>query len=135
MIYTNGIELIKAKCAYIDTEEVDRINDYIGTQRHYYMAYELPDTTLPDPNPWSSVDVDMQHLDPLFEDVARFIVREQLGSTSFVQRKFAIGYNRAGRILDQLEKAGIVGPAMGSAPREVLVHDTFSLDFILRSLK
>ena len=135
MIYTNGIELVKAKCAFIDTEEVDRINEYIKAQRSYYLACELPDTTQPEPDPWSSTDVDMQYLDPLFEDAARLVVINQSGSTSLIQRKFAIGYNRAGRIMAQLEKAGIVGAAMGSTPREVLVHDTLSLDFILKSLK
>lgn len=135
MIYTNGIDLVKAKCAYIDTQEVDRINDYIKAQRSYYLAYELPDTTQSEPDPWGSTDVDMQYLDPLFEDAARLIVFNQSGSTSLIQRKFAIGYNRAGRIMAQLEKAGIVGPAMGATPREVLVYDTSSLDFILNSLR
>jgi S-DNA-T family DNA segregation ATPase FtsK/SpoIIIE len=76
--------------------------------------------------------VDMSHLDPLFDDAARLIVMEQLGSTSLVQRKFAIGYNRAGRLLDQLEKAGIVGQAHGSKPREVFVKDEYSLNRILQ---
>jgi S-DNA-T family DNA segregation ATPase FtsK/SpoIIIE len=76
-------------------------------------------------------DVDMTHLDPLFADAARLIVLNQSGSTSLIQRKFAIGYNRAGRLLDQLEKAGIVGPAKGSAPREMLVHEEASLNKIL----
>jgi len=80
-------------------------------------------------------DVDMQHLDPLFEDAARLIVFNQSGSTSLIQRKFAIGYNRAGRLMDQLEKAGIVGAALGSHPREVLVSDEASLNNILVSLR
>lgn len=77
----------------------------------------------------------MQHLDPLFEDVARLIVREQSGSTSLVQRKFAIGYHRANRLMDQLEKAGVVGAAFGSKPREVMIQDERSLNNILASLR
>ena len=98
------------------------------------MVYELPDLNQPEPDPWS-YDVDLKHLDPLFEDAARLIVRDQSGSTSLIQRKFAIGYNRAGRIMAQMEKAGIVGPAMGSAPREVLIQDEYSLNKILASLR
>jgi hypothetical protein len=79
--------------------------------------------------------IDMKYLDPLFEDAARLIVINQSGSTSLIQRKFAIGYNRAGRLMDQLEKAGIVGEAKGSTPREVLIHDEYSLNKILASLK
>ena len=80
-------------------------------------------------------DVDMTHLDPLFEDAARLIVQSQEGSTSLIQRKFAIGYNRAGRLMDQLEKAGIVGEAHGSRPREVLIVDEMSLENLLSQLK
>jgi S-DNA-T family DNA segregation ATPase FtsK/SpoIIIE len=80
-------------------------------------------------------DVDMGHLDPMFEDAARLIVMSQQGSTSLIQRKFAIGYNRAGRLMDQLEKAGIVGAAHGSKPREVLIQDEVSLDNLISSLR
>lgn len=134
MIYTNGIHLEKSKCAFIDTEEIDRINAFIGNQESYRMVYELPDLNQPEPDPWS-YDVDMQHLDPLFEDAARLVVLNQSGSTSLIQRKFAIGYNRAGRIVLQMEKAGIVGVAMGSKPREVLIQDETSLNRLLASLR
>lgn len=133
MIYTNGIEVFKAKCAYTDFQEVERINDFICNQQGFGMVYELPDPDYVDEDPWS--DVDMQHLDPLFEDAARLIVREQSGSTSLIQRKFAIGYNRAGRMMAQLEKAGVVGEAHGSAPREVYIHDEWSLNNLLRNLR
>ncbi len=134
MIYTNGIDLIKSKCAFIDTEEIDRINDFIGNQQSYRMVYELPDLNQPEPDPWT-YDVDLKHLDPLFEDAARIVVINQSGSTSLIQRKFAIGYNRAGRLMAQMEKAGVVGPAMGSAPREVLIQNEYSLNKILASLR
>lgn len=136
MIYSDGINFIKGRCAYMELSEVDRINDFIKNQQGYLSAYELPD-----PNeeeslwPFHQNDVDMQHLDPLFEDAARLIVREQSGSTSLIQRKFAIGYNRAGRLMNQLENAGVVGAAMGSAPREVLIHDEYSLNNLLASLR
>ena len=133
MIYTNGIDLINSKCAFIDTEEIDRINDFIENQQGYNIVYELPPYMVEDNT--STDDVDMAHLDPLFEDAARLIIFNQSGSTSLIQRKFAIGYNRANRLMDQLEKAGIVGVARGSAPREVLIHDEYSLNKILASLK
>lgn len=131
MIYTNGIEVFKAKCAYTDLQEVERINDFICNQQGYGMVFELPDPDNDLENPWSN-DIDMQHLDPLFEDAARLIVREQSGSTSLIQRKFAIGYNRANRMMDQLEKAGIVGEAHGSTPREVYIKDEWSLNNVLK---
>lgn len=134
MIYTNGIDLIKSKCAFIDTEEIDRINDFIGNQQSYRMVYELPDLNQPEPDLWS-YDVDLKHLDPLFEDAARIVVINQSGSTSLIQRKFAIGYNRANRLMDQLEKAGVVGAAYGSKPREVMIQDENSLNNLFASLR
>ena len=133
---SDGISFIKGRCAYMELSEVERINDYIRNQQGYLSTYELPD-----PNeeeslwPFQQNDIDMQHLDPLFEDAARLIVREQSGSTSLVQRKFAIGYNRCGRMLDQMEKAGIVGPYKGSKPREVLIKDEYSLNLILNKYR
>lgn len=127
MIYTNGIEVFNAKCAYTDIQEVERVNDYIRNQQGYTSVLELPD---PDFVPIQN-DVDMTHLDPYFEDAARIIVHEQCGSTSLIQRKFAIGYNRAGRLMNQLEKAGVVGAAHGSMPRDVLIKDENSLENLL----
>ena len=132
MLYLNGGEPVRVQCAFVDTPEVERINQYIANQQGYLSAFELPLPDLGDDDGGGeSRDVDMQHLDPMFEDAARLIVREQSGSTSLIQRKFAIGYNRAGRLMDQLEKAGIVGAAHGSKPREVLIMDENSLENLL----
>ena len=132
MLYVNGGEPVRVQCAYIDTLETERICQFISQQQGYISPFELPDPYF-DENEYGgeSRDVDMQHLDPMFEDAARLIVREQSGSTSLIQRKFAIGYNRAGRLMDQLEKAGIVGAAHGSRPREVLIADETSLENLL----
>jgi len=132
MLYLNGGEPVRVQCAFVDTPEVERINQFIANQQGYLSAFELPLPDLGDDDGGGeSRDVDMQHLDPMFEDAARLIVREQSGSTSLIQRKFAIGYNRAGRLMDQLEKAGIVGAAHGSKPREVLIMDENSLENLL----
>ena len=131
MLYLNGGEPVRVQCAFVDTPEVERINQFIAEQQGYISAFELPEPDTDDGDGGESRDVDMQHLDPMFEDAARLIVREQSGSTSLIQRKFAIGYNRAGRLMDQLEKAGIVGAAHGSKPREVLIMDEMSLENLL----
>ena len=137
MLFLNGSEPVRVQCAFVDTPEVERINEFIASQQSYNMAFELPEPDMPEAEAGDSGsrDVDMQHLDPLFEDAARLIVREQSGSTSLIQRKFAIGYNRAGRLMDQLEKAGVVGAAMGSKPREVMIQDENSLNNLLSSLR
>lgn len=131
MLYLNGGEPTRVQCAFVDTPEVERINQFIAQQQGYISAFELPEPDTDEGEGGESRDVDMQHLDPMFEDAARLIVREQSGSTSLIQRKFAIGYNRAGRLMDQLEKAGIVGAAHGSKPREVLIMDEMSLENLL----
>ena len=132
MLYLNGGEPVRVQCAFVDTPEVERINQFIADQQGYTGAFELPLPDLGDEDGGGEGrDVDTQHLDPMFEDAARLIVREQSGSTSLIQRKFAIGYNRAGRLMDQLEKAGIVGQAHGSKPREVLIMDENSLENLL----
>ena len=131
MLYLNGGEPVRVQCAFVDTPEVERINQFISQQQGYLTAFELPEPDTDDGGEGESRDVDMQHLDPMFEDAARLIVREQSGSTSLIQRKFAIGYNRAGRLMDQLEKACIVGAAHGSKPREVLIMDENSLENLL----
>ncbi len=136
MLYLNGGEPVRVQCAFVDTPEVERINQFISKQQGYPSAFELPEPDLGDEEGGGEGrDVDMQHLDPMFEDAARLIVREQSGSTSLIQRKFAIGYNRAGRLMDQLEKAGIVGAAHGSKPREVLIMDEMSLENLLAQWK
>jgi len=135
MLYLNGGEPVRVQCAFVDTPEVERINQFISKQQGYVSAFELPEPDTPDGGDGETREVDMQHLDPMFEDAARLIVHEQSGSTSLIQRKFAIGYNRAGRLMDQLEKAGIVGAAHGSKPREVLIQDEISLVNIISSFK
>ena len=137
MLFLNGSEPVRVQCAFVDTPEVERINEFIADQQSYGTPFELPEPDMPEAemSDGGGRDVDMQHLDPLFEDAARLIVREQSGSTSLIQRKFAIGYNRAGRLMDQLEKAGVVGAAMGSKPREVMLQDENSLNNLLISLR
>lgn len=134
LLFLNGNEPVRVQCAFVDTPEVERINEFIAGQQGYLTPFELPE---PDTETGSGIgggnEVDMQHLDPLFEEAARQIVLTQSGSTSLIQRKFSIGYNRAGRLMDQLEKAGIVGAAMGSKPREVLIQDEVSLENLLNS--
>ena len=133
MLFRAGksIDCIRVQCAFVDTPEVNRICQFVSQQQGYISPFELPDPYFDDTEYGESHDVDMQHLDPLFEDAARLIVMTQEGSTSLIQRKFAIGYNRAGRLMDQLEKAGIVGAAHGSRPREVLIMDETSLENLL----
>ena len=135
MLFRAGksIDCIRVQSAFVDTTEVERINEYISSQECYTSPYELPDPYY-DEDCYVN-DVDMTHLDPLFEDAARLIVQSQEGSTSLIQRKFAIGYNRAGRLMDQLEKAGIVGAAHGSKPRDVLIMDDTSLENLLSQLE
>ena len=137
MLYLQGTDPVRVQCAFVDTPEVDDINQFIAQQQGYLEPYELPEPPVGESDGVSSGsnEVDMSHLDPMFDDAARLIVREQSGSTSLIQRKFAIGYNRAGRLMDQLEKAGIVGQAHGSKPREVLIQDDMSLENLLNSLK
>ena len=135
MLYLNGGEPVRVQCAFVDTPEVERINQFIAKQHSYPTAFELPEPDMPDDSMGEAADVDMQHLDPMFEDAARLIVVNQSGSTSLIQRKFAIGYNRAGRLMDQLEMAGVVGPAHGAKPREVLIQDEMSLENLLSQWK
>ncbi len=137
MLFLNGAEPVRVQCAFVDTPEVERINNFIADQQSYNMPFELPEPDTPetDFDGGGDKDVDMQHLDPLFEDAAKLIVLNQSGSTSLIQRKFAIGYNRAGRLMDQLEKAGVVGAAMGSKPREVMIQDENSLNNLLATLR
>lgn len=137
MLYLQGNDPVRVQCAFVDTPEVDNINQFIAQQQGYLEPYELPEPPVSESEGLSSSgsDADLSHLDPMFDDAARLIVHEQSGSTSLIQRKFAIGYNRAGRLMDQLEKAGIVGQAHGSKPREVLIQDDMSLENLLNSLK
>lgn len=133
MLLSMGSDMIRLQCAFLDTPEVDAICDWIGEQRGYSDAYLLPEFVGEEGDNGIG-DIDLNERDPLFDDAARLIVRHQQGSTSLIQRKLKLGYNRAGRIVDQLEAAGIVGPFEGSKAREVLIQDEHSLEQLLNSL-
>lgn len=134
MLYLQGNDPVRVQCAFVDTPEVEKIAHYISKQQGYPTAFMLPEYVGEDAD--SSVgEVDMNRLDPMFEDAARLVVIHQQGSTSLIQRKFSIGYNRAGRIMDQLEKAGIVGPTQGSKARDVLCMDENDLEMRLNNLQ
>jgi S-DNA-T family DNA segregation ATPase FtsK/SpoIIIE len=133
MLLSTGSDLIRIQCAFVDTPEVEGISDYIGAQRGYASAWMLPEYI--DENSESAIkDFDPNDRDPLFEDAARLIVLHQQVSTSLIQRKLKLGYNRSGRIIDQLEAAGIVGPFEGSKAREVLLPDEYALEQFLDNL-
>lgn len=131
MLLSLGSDIIRIQCPFISTNEVESICDYIGNQRGYEMAYLLPEA--PGDDSGSSSDFDPSELDPLLEEAARLIVAHQQGSTSLIQRKMKLGYNRAGRLIDQMESLGIVGPFGGSKAREVLV-DEYQLERIFNDL-
>ncbi|MEP2025138.1 MAG: DNA translocase FtsK 4TM domain-containing protein [Reichenbachiella sp.] len=133
MLLSLGSEIIRLQCGFVDTPEVDRICEFVGDQQGYDSAYLLPEYVGEESD--SAIgEVDLKDRDVLFEDAARLIVMHQQGSTSLVQRKLKLGYNRAGRLIDQLEAAGIVGPFEGSKAREVLVSDEHSLEQMLNEL-
>ena len=133
MLFSQGSDLVRVQCAFVDTPEVEGIAHYIGKQRGYETAFHLPEYIIADSEKTSSA-IDTNERDALFEEAARLIVVHQQGSTSLIQRKFSVGYNRAGRIMDTMEATGIVGPAQGSKPRDVYVADEYSLEKILNSL-
>ncbi len=130
MLLSTGSDLLRLQCAFIDTHEIERITDFIGSQRAYPDAFHLPEYFEDDAV--VSESMDPSERDELFGDAARIVVATQQGSTSLIQRKLKLGYNRAGRIIDQLEAAGIVGPFEGSKAREVKIKDEVSLEQILR---
>ena len=134
MLYLQGNDPVRVQCAFVDTPEVERIANYISKQQGYPTAFILPEY-VGEESENNIGEVDMNRLDPMFEDAARLVVIHQQGSTSLIQRKFSIGYNRAGRIMDQLEKAGIVGPTQGSKARDVLCMDETDLEMKLNNLQ
>lgn len=133
MLLSSGSDVIRLQCPFVDTPEIERICEFIGSQRGYDSAYMLPEYEGDDEG--GASDVDLSDRDALFEEAARLIVMHQQGSTSLIQRKLKLGYNRAGRLIDQLEAAGIVGPFEGSKAREVLIKDELSLEQLLTALK
>ncbi len=130
MLYTQGNDLTRIQCAFVDTPEVQKISDYIGSQMGYTSAYELPEYVEENS---ISLDLDPSERDDLFREAAEVIVTAQQGSASLLQRKLKLGYNRAGRIIDQMEVAGIVGPFEGSKARQVLISDLIALDKLLKN--
>jgi len=135
MLFLAGNIPERVQCAFVDTPEVEKINDFIAEQQGYMEAFELPEPELDESEGGGKADIDNVKLDEMFDEAARYIVIHQQGSTSLIQRKFSIGYNRAGRLMDQLERAGIVGPARGAKPREVLCQDEVQLDALLEGLR
>ncbi|MBT6006659.1 MAG: hypothetical protein HOG79_13140 [Prolixibacteraceae bacterium] len=131
MLISAGSDVTRVQCAFVDTPEVESVCSFISEQRGYPTAFLLPEYVGDDePAPG---DVDLNSKDDIFDDAARVVVLNQIGSTSMIQRKFSIGYNRAGRIMDQLEAAGVVGPSEGSKARQVLIQDEYSLEQLLNS--
>ncbi|WP_083322126.1 FtsK/SpoIIIE family DNA translocase [Hymenobacter lapidarius] len=135
MLFSAGSDLIRVQCAFIDTPEVDRVCDFIGGQQGYSDAYMLPEVAGADGDAGSgNEDMDPTERDAMFEEAARCIVLHQQGSTSLLQRKLKLGYNRAGRLIDQLQHAGIVGPFEGSKARDVLIPDEYQLEQLLSTM-
>jgi S-DNA-T family DNA segregation ATPase FtsK/SpoIIIE len=132
MLVNHNGELIRVQCAFVDTAEVERIVEFIGLQRGYPDAFLLPEYV--DEKDMEAKDFDLGDRDKLFEEAAKLIVQNQMGSTSLIQRRMKLGYNRAGRLMDQLEQAGIVGANQGSKAREVLVHSEVELAEILERI-
>ncbi|MCL7763040.1 DNA translocase FtsK [Polaribacter sp. Z014] len=133
LLYTAGNNLNRIQCAFVDTPEVEKITDFIGSQKAYAEAYQLPEYV--DDESGTSLDIDIADRDKLFKDAAEIIVTAQQGSASLLQRKLKLGYNRAGRLIDQLEAAGIVGGFEGSKARQVLVPDFIALEQLLENEK
>jgi DNA segregation ATPase FtsK/SpoIIIE, S-DNA-T family len=132
MLISSGAEPVRVQCAFVDTAEIEELTEFIGSQQGYPDAMHLPEYI--DDSEGGALEVDLKKKDPMFEDAARLVVQHQQGSTSLIQRKLSIGYNRAGRIIDQLEAAGIVGPFEGSKARDVLCSDFIALEQILKGL-
>lgn len=133
LLFSQGSDLIRVQCAFVDTPEVEQVAEYIGNQQGYPTAFLLPEYEIEAGEGVGQID--MNDRDPLFEEAARLIVANQQGSTSLLQRKMSLGYNRAGRIMDQLEATGIVGPFEGSKARQVLVIDETHLEMVLSNLR
>jgi S-DNA-T family DNA segregation ATPase FtsK/SpoIIIE len=134
MLLSTGNDLIRIQCAFVDTPEVERICEFIGNQRAYPSAFLLPEYVGEDGSDGKE-EIDLTERDKMFDDAAKLVVQFQQGSASFLQRKLKLGYNRAGRIVDQLEAAGVIGPFEGSKAREVLIRDMAQLEEILQKLR
>ena len=133
LLYSQSNDLTRIQCGFIDTSEVEKLSDYIGSQTGYESAYILPEFSKDDSSESSNISIEDR--DPMFDEAARVIVTNQQGSASLLQRKLKLGYNRAGRLIDQMEDAGIVGPFEGSKPRQVLISNLNSLETLLSEIK
>ena len=133
LLYSQSNELTRIQCGFIDTSEVEKLSDYVGSQTGYTSAYILPEFSKEDGK--DSSNISLEDRDSMFDEAARVIVSNQQGSASLLQRKLKLGYNRAGRLIDQMEDAGIVGPFEGSKPRQVLITDLNSLESLLSEIK
>ena len=133
LLYSQSNDLTRIQCGFIDTSEVEKLSEYIGSQTGYESAYTLPEFSKDDSNESSNISIEDR--DSMFDEAARVIVTNQQGSASLLQRKLKLGYNRAGRLIDQMEDAGIVGPFEGSKPRQVLISDLNSLENLLSEIK
>ena len=131
MLFTDGGDLERLQCALLDTEEVEEVTDFISQQQSYAQPYELPEAAESGGGGQATADDVLENLDPLFNEAAQLIVKHQQGSTSLIQRRLKLGYNRAGRIVDQLEAAGVIGPYEGSKSRDVLIDDEYALEQFL----
>lgn len=129
MLYTQGNDMIRLQCAFVDTPEIEKLTEFIGSQKAYPDAHLLPEFVGEETG--TSIDINISDRDKLFREAAEVIVTAQQGSASLLQRKLKLGYNRAGRLIDQLEAAGIVGSFEGSKARQVLVPDLVALDQLL----
>lgn len=134
MLYLGSAEPVRVQCAFVDTPEVNDICSYIAKQQSFLHPLYLPEVADPENEGAAMGPMDKGHLDPMFGDVAKFVVNNQSGSTSMIQRNYSIGYNRAGKIMDQLERMGVVGPQVGAKPREVLIKDPLTLEGLLNTL-
>jgi S-DNA-T family DNA segregation ATPase FtsK/SpoIIIE len=134
LLFSQGNEMLRVQCALVGTDEIENIVKYIGDQTGFETAYKLPEA-LDEGQAGDGNGIDLSNSDPLFEEAARLIVLQQQASTSLIQRKFAIGYNRAGRLMDQLQTANIVSPFEGNKQRQVLITDEYALEKILNKLR
>ena len=134
MLFLSGSEPVRVQCAFLDTPEVSSICQYIAKQQGYLHPLYLPEVVGEEGEGGGVASVDVKRLDPLFAEVAKFVVSTQQGSTSMIQRNYSIGYNRAGKIMDQLEKMGVVGPQVGSKPREVMIKDPITLESLINTI-
>ena len=134
MLFSANSDMIRLQCPFVDTNEIEEVCEFVGNQRGYDSAYLLPEFAGDDENSGEEREIDLENRDPMFDEAARLIVVHQQGSTSLIQRRLKLGYNRAGRLIDQLEAAGIVGPFEGSKAREVLIQDPQVLEERLKAL-